>query len=107
MQNGKKFKKDITGWLLKAYAGEAHPEDDPTLQGDARLFIVAGSDTTSATLTYLFYHLTREPDQIEKLKDELRPLTQETGVIRTFRTLNISTGLSMRPLGNTPQCLLA
>lgn len=68
--------KDITGWLLKAYTGEKHPEEDPMLQGDARLIIVAGSDTTSATLTYLFYHLALDPSQQKKLRDELRPLTQ-------------------------------
>ncbi|KAK4627014.1 Cytochrome P450 monooxygenase [Fulvia fulva] len=76
VKNGKNFNKDITGWLLKAYAGEAHPEEDPMLQGDARLIIVAGSDTTSATLTYLFYHLAQDPSHVKKLRDELRPLTQ-------------------------------
>lgn len=45
------------------------------LQGDARLIIVAGSDTTSATLTYLFYHLAKSPEQVERLRQELRPLT--------------------------------
>lgn len=77
MQNNEKGAgKDITGWLLKAYAGEKHPEADPMLQGDARLIIVAGSDTTSATLTYLFYNLAKHPEQVEKLRQELRPLTQ-------------------------------
>ncbi|USW53761.1 Putative cytochrome P450 [Septoria linicola] len=73
--NEKGAGKDITGWLLKAYAGEKHPEADPMLQGDARLIIVAGSDTTSATLTYLFYNLAKHPEQVEKLRQELRPLT--------------------------------
>lgn len=77
VQNAEKTdKNDITGWLLKAYTGEKHPENDPMLQGDARLIIVAGSDTTSATLTYLFYHLALDPSQQKKLRDELRPLTQ-------------------------------
>lgn len=73
--DGKVTGKDITGWLLKAYANEKHPEADLMLQGDARLIIVAGSDTTSATLTYLFYHLAKSPEQVERLRQELRPLT--------------------------------
>lgn len=77
VQNADKIDgNDITGWLLKAYAGEKHPENDPMLQGDARLIIVAGSDTTSATLTYLFYHLALDPSQQKKLREELRPLTK-------------------------------
>ncbi|KAK5677365.1 hypothetical protein LTS10_009935 [Elasticomyces elasticus] len=66
---------DIAGWLLKAYEGFARPWDDYMFQGDARLIIVAGSDTTSACLTYLFYLLADRPEEVKKLRDELRPLT--------------------------------
>ena len=45
------------------------------LQADARLIIVAGSDTTAATFTYMFYHLAKNPDQVTRLREELRPLT--------------------------------
>ncbi|TKA73897.1 hypothetical protein B0A55_03788 [Friedmanniomyces simplex] len=67
---------DITGWLLKAYEGVAHPEEDQMFQGDVRLIIVAGSDTTSACLTYLFYELAKRPEEVKKLREELRPLTK-------------------------------
>jgi tryprostatin B 6-hydroxylase len=67
---------DIMGWLLKAYKDVPHPEQDTMLHADARLIIVAGSDTTAATLTYLFYHLAQEPAIVEQIREELRPLTQ-------------------------------
>jgi tryprostatin B 6-hydroxylase len=67
---------DITGWLLKQYTDRKRPADDPMLQGDSRLIIVAGSDTTAATMTYLLYELAKKPDEIKKLRDELKPLTQ-------------------------------
>jgi hypothetical protein len=67
---------DIMGWLLKAYKDVPHPEQDPMLHADARLIIVAGSDTTAATLAFLFYHLAQEPEHVEKIREELRPLTQ-------------------------------
>ncbi|KIW05638.1 uncharacterized protein PV09_03509 [Verruconis gallopava] len=38
------------------------------LNADARLVIVAGSDTTAATLTWLFYELTKDPAQFKKLQ---------------------------------------
>ncbi|KAK0287192.1 hypothetical protein LTR35_002686 [Friedmanniomyces endolithicus] len=67
---------DITGWLLKAYQGVANPEEDPMFQGDTRLIIVAGSDTTSACLTFLFYELAKHPEEVKKLRDELLLLTR-------------------------------
>ena len=67
---------DITGWLLKAYKSHSKPAEDPLLGADSRLIIVAGSDTTSATLTFLFYHLAKQPEEVKKLRDELRPMAQ-------------------------------
>jgi len=67
---------DIMTSLLKAYKDVNRPEKDALLQADARLIIVAGSDTTAAAFTYLFYHLACDPEQVKKLRDELRPLTQ-------------------------------
>jgi len=45
-------------------------------QGDVRLIIVAGSDTTSACMTFLFYELAKHPEEVKKLREELRPLTR-------------------------------
>ncbi|SMQ55629.1 unnamed protein product [Zymoseptoria tritici ST99CH_1A5] len=74
VHNGKADSNDIIGWLLKAYAGEKNPDKDPMLVADTQLIIVAGSDTTSATLTFLFYYLAADPSQQEKLREELKPL---------------------------------
>lgn len=49
------------------------------LRGDTRLNIVGGSDTTAATLTFLFYHLAKDQSQVEKLRAELEPLMDENG----------------------------
>jgi tryprostatin B 6-hydroxylase len=68
--------RDITGWILKAYKDHENPAEDIYLIGDARLIIVAGSDTSAATFTYLFYHLAKDPAQLKKLRAELKPLTE-------------------------------
>lgn len=65
---------DIMSWLLRAYADVPHPERDGMLTADTRLIIVAGSDTTAATLTFLFFHLAQRPDLVARLRAELEPL---------------------------------
>ena len=46
----------------------------PMLQGDSRLIIVAGSDTTAATLVHLFYHIATQKGLIQRLRKELDSL---------------------------------
>lgn len=65
---------DMMAWILRAYQGIDRPDRDPMLQADARLIIVAGSDTTAAAFTYLFYYLAKDPSQVKKLREELKPL---------------------------------
>lgn len=66
---------DITSWLL-----DAEPMSNNAglnrmwLVGDSRLIIVAGSDTTGATLTHVFYHLAQSPDNVEILRREQQQL---------------------------------
>lgn len=60
---------DITTWLIKDPKG-----DRLWLDGDARLIIVAGSDTTAIAMTHLFYYLASFPQQVEKLRAELKTL---------------------------------
>lgn len=42
------------------------------LMGDARLLIVAGSDTTATTLTFGLYYMAKHKSLVEKLRDELQ-----------------------------------
>lgn len=53
---------DIMSHLLGAAPMFADPQrEDFLLQGDARLLIIAGSDTTATTITYLSYYLAARP----------------------------------------------
>ncbi|KAA8568678.1 hypothetical protein EYC84_007681 [Monilinia fructicola] len=67
---------DIMSWLIDAHENDPDPihKDPRWLYGDSRLAIIAGSDTTSTTLTYLFYHLCLEPHHTTKLREELEPI---------------------------------
>jgi cytochrome P450 len=61
--------------LLEDYDKTQKSEKDyQLLRGDTRLTIVGGSDTTAATLTYVFYHLAKNPQVLGKLRAELEPL---------------------------------
>ena len=69
---------DITSWLLQAFNESPDPKKDiKWLHGDSRLVVVAGSDTITASLTFLFYHLACEPLQVEKLRKEIDELWPE------------------------------
>ncbi|KAL9092406.1 MAG: hypothetical protein Q9159_000914 [Coniocarpon cinnabarinum] len=70
-----KDKMDIASHFIKeARANGFTKEDKQWLSGDALIVIVAGSDTTSATLIFLFYQLARNPDTAERLYQELEGL---------------------------------
>jgi cytochrome P450 len=45
--------------------------DKLILTGEARLLIVAGSDTTASTLTYILYNIAKHPAVAKKLREEL------------------------------------
>ncbi|KAH8593673.1 cytochrome P450 [Bisporella sp. PMI_857] len=65
-------KPDIFSWLLEEH--NSRPETAETkrnLEADAHLIVVAGSDTTAATLTALFYELARSPASLAALSKEL------------------------------------
>lgn len=49
------------------------------LQADTRLLIVAGSDTISATLVYMFYHLAQNPSIASKARGELEAHCNDDG----------------------------
>jgi tryprostatin B 6-hydroxylase len=51
----------------------------PMLQGDTRLIIVAGSDTTAITLTHLFYYLTTVSGLQERVRQEINDYRQSDG----------------------------
>lgn len=81
---GKKSNPDITHHLIDHF----NKLDDntkkttlPMLQGDARLIIVAGSDTTAATLVHMFCYLAKDQDMIVKLRKELKSLIGDDGKI--------------------------
>ncbi|KAH7077315.1 cytochrome P450 monooxygenase-like protein [Paraphoma chrysanthemicola] len=67
--------RDVMSWLVEAYNKSPQKEADRLLlQGDARLIIVAGSDTTSSTLTYAAYELATNPEIVKALREELSTL---------------------------------
>lgn len=72
---------DIFSALIETYRSKSMPVGDKLyrLQADSRLIIVAGSDTTAACLTYLFYHLASDTSRMVRLREELSPLVDSNG----------------------------
>lgn len=63
---------DVFSHVLDAY--EAAPKTKQSrlnLEEDAHLIVVAGSDTTAASLTCLFWHLAQDPKQTQAIREEV------------------------------------
>lgn len=70
---GKVPSTDIAHTLIEQY--NQSPNKDLGFQylaGDSRLIIVAGSDTTAATLVHLFHWLAKKPELQKRLRQELK-----------------------------------
>ncbi|KAK3064939.1 hypothetical protein LTS18_001733 [Coniosporium uncinatum] len=74
---------DIVSTLLAPFnkSGKPSGADLMYLQGDTKLIIVAGSDTTAATLAHLFYHLAAEPQHVKRIRDEITRHSDAKGEI--------------------------
>ncbi|TGJ84039.1 hypothetical protein E0Z10_g4725 [Xylaria hypoxylon] len=73
--NAKGDTKDLMSCLLKPFNGQNPTGLDRTLlEGDSQLIIVAGSDTTSTTLTTVFRYLAQYPHHVGILRAEIDPL---------------------------------
>ena len=79
MAAGKSDKLSIMNVLLGHAGPQPSRQDLLTLQSDSRTIIVAGSDTTAATLSHIFYLLAKQPEHVIKLRQELRPLMNSNG----------------------------
>jgi tryprostatin B 6-hydroxylase len=65
---------DISASLIGSLRGRAPtPDDIHRFNGDARVVLIAGSDTSASALTAIFYLLAHHPDEVEKLRRELEP----------------------------------
>ncbi|KAE8353448.1 monooxygenase [Aspergillus coremiiformis] len=67
------YPQDIVSWLLKAFVDRdisASPSK-ASLHEDARVVIIAGSETTATTLTSALYYLTKHPAVLIKLQSYL------------------------------------
>ena len=79
MDSGKADKPSLMNVLL-THAGP-HPsrQEQLNMQSDSRTIIVAGSDTTAASLSHIFYLLASHPEHVETLRQELLPLMNGDG----------------------------
>ncbi|KAF5009948.1 hypothetical protein FDECE_3855 [Fusarium decemcellulare] len=70
---------DLFSWVLGGYREQPviTKQDELNLLGDAHLIVVAGSDTTSASLTCALFELARHPEVYQKLQKEVDELLDQ------------------------------
>ncbi|KAL3420396.1 benzoate 4-monooxygenase cytochrome P450 [Phlyctema vagabunda] len=92
-------KPDIMSWLLDGETYAQNPRR--SLNGDSRLVIGAGSETTAGVMTHILYHLAEDQRVISKLYAELENLNFPTEAmkLKDARYLNsvISESLRLHP----------
>lgn len=90
---------DITSWLF-----QDDKIDSEWLHGDGRLIVVAGSDTTAATLAFIFSYLASDPKLVEKLRAELKPRRNMKGSfeLRDLRNASLLNGIIYETLRMHP-----
>lgn len=75
--------QDIAHYLIDGF----HKSDEKNgllmMYADSRLIIVAGSDTTAATLTHLFYHMAGDASIVQKLREEVTPRMDDDGKFKS------------------------
>ncbi|KAH8776653.1 cytochrome P450 [Diaporthe sp. PMI_573] len=62
---------DVFAYLLGEQGKQRRKLDRRELQQDCMLMVVAGSDTTSNTMTFCLYELARHPKVVARLREEL------------------------------------
>ncbi|KIW12678.1 hypothetical protein PV08_09956 [Exophiala spinifera] len=64
---------DVFSWILEDYEKNQTPtfQDELNLEGDASLIAIAGSDTTAASLTCMFFELAMHPEYASMIQKEL------------------------------------
>ncbi|RYO94255.1 hypothetical protein DL766_002235 [Monosporascus sp. MC13-8B] len=81
---------DVFSFVLDDYNARPNRtrQDTLNLYGDAYLITVAGSDTTSAALTFLMFELCTHPDVLRKLRDEVDSFYRERGTLTDYDDLH-------------------
>eukprot|EP01129_Flabellula_baltica_P013493 TRINITY_DN626_c0_g1_i1.p1 TRINITY_DN626_c0_g1~~TRINITY_DN626_c0_g1_i1.p1 ORF type:complete len:497 (-),score=88.15 TRINITY_DN626_c0_g1_i1:43-1488(-) len=62
---------DLINVLLQGKDSQGNPISPLDIVAECKTFLFAGSDTTSATLAFVMYHLGRNPEVIHKMRDEI------------------------------------
>ncbi|KAL8955278.1 MAG: hypothetical protein Q9193_006812 [Seirophora villosa] len=96
--------RDIASYFIKEAEIKGHSEImQRWMQGDAATVIVAGSDTTAPTLTFLLYVVARNPDAADKISAELADIDpMDLSTVSTLPHLNGVINEAMRLYSVTP-----
>lgn len=91
MAQGKSDRPSIMNVLLAHAGSQPSRRDLMTVQSDCKTIIVGGSDTVAASLSHIFYLLTKHLGHVDKLRQKLLPLMNSNGT----SSLNSSATASM------------
>jgi cytochrome P450 len=84
---------DVLAMLLEARHEDGSPMSQQELRDELLTLLVAGHETTASTLAWAFERLTRQPEALDRLTEEIR-----TGDDDAYVTATIQETLRLRPV---------
>jgi cytochrome P450 len=76
-QNGSGRKNDLIDLMIDAIGDDPNAEQHDLIVANAMLMMIAGYDTTAATMSYCFWHLAKNPDIQIKMQREIDQASRE------------------------------
>jgi cytochrome P450 len=70
--------------VLSSYVDHPDYSDDDLLQATLITYMIAGRDTISTSLLWIFYNLTKNPHVVSKIRDELAPIVSRKAACPTM-----------------------
>jgi cytochrome P450 len=70
--------------VLSSYVDHPDYSDDDLLQATLITYMIAGRDTISTSLPWIFYNLTKNPHVVSKIRDELAPIVSRKAACPTM-----------------------
>jgi cytochrome P450 len=98
----KEERSDLLSLMIDS-SDASNPITDEEIVDEALTFLFAGYDTTSSSLSWLFYHLSRNPDVMKKVQDELDAVLEgEDPTVEKIAKLNYTRNVVKESMRLTP-----
>mmetsp|Transcript_361 Transcript_361/g.900 ORF Transcript_361/g.900 Transcript_361/m.900 type:complete len:502 (+) Transcript_361:271-1776(+) len=99
IDNYRSLDEPVEGTVINRIMTNPTFKDDHQLKSELFAFIVAGSDTTAISLSWILSELAKNPDEQKRLRDALQPLERDEWSSNDVLRKVVNEGLRIHPVG--------